>query len=38
MKKKLGLLLAMIHEPKLLVLDEPTNGWMSNRPIFSISG
>jgi ABC-type multidrug transport system ATPase subunit len=26
MKKKLGLLLAMIHEPKLLVLDEPTNG------------
>jgi ABC-2 type transport system ATP-binding protein len=26
MKKKLGLLLAMIHAPKLLVLDEPTNG------------
>jgi ABC-type uncharacterized transport system ATPase subunit len=26
MKKKLGLLLAIIHEPKLLVLDEPTNG------------
>lgn len=26
MKKKLGLLLAMIHKPKLLVLDEPTNG------------
>ena len=26
MKKKLGLLLAMIHQPKLLVLDEPTNG------------
>jgi ABC-2 type transport system ATP-binding protein len=26
MKKKLGLLLAMLHEPKLLVLDEPTNG------------
>lgn len=26
MKKKLGLLLAMIHEPKLLILDEPTNG------------
>jgi len=26
MKKKLGLLLAMIHHPKLLVLDEPTNG------------
>jgi len=26
MKKKLGLLLAMVHEPKLLVLDEPTNG------------
>jgi ABC-type multidrug transport system ATPase subunit len=26
MKKKLGLLLAMRHEPKLLVLDEPTNG------------
>jgi ABC-2 type transport system ATP-binding protein len=25
-KKKLGLLLAMLHEPKLLVLDEPTNG------------
>jgi ABC-2 type transport system ATP-binding protein len=26
MKKKLGLLLAMLHDPKLLVLDEPTNG------------
>ena len=26
MKKKLGLVLAMLHEPKLLVLDEPTNG------------
>ncbi|HWZ45138.1 MAG TPA: ABC transporter ATP-binding protein [Candidatus Saccharimonadales bacterium] len=26
MKKKLGLLLAMLHGPKLLVLDEPTNG------------
>jgi ABC-type multidrug transport system ATPase subunit len=26
MKKKLGLLLAMLHEPRLLVLDEPTNG------------
>jgi ABC-type multidrug transport system ATPase subunit len=26
MKKKLGLLMAMLHEPKLLVLDEPTNG------------
>ena len=26
MKKKLGLLLALVHEPKLLVLDEPTNG------------
>ena len=26
MKKKLGLLLAMVHDPKLLVLDEPTNG------------
>jgi len=26
MKKKLGLLLAMVHAPKLLVLDEPTNG------------
>jgi len=26
MKKKLGVLLAMLHEPKLLVLDEPTNG------------
>jgi ABC-2 type transport system ATP-binding protein len=26
MKKKLGLLLAMLHEPQLLVLDEPTNG------------
>jgi ABC-2 type transport system ATP-binding protein len=26
MKKKLGLLLAMLHEPKLLILDEPTNG------------
>ena len=26
MKKKLGLMLAMLHQPKLLVLDEPTNG------------
>ena len=26
MKKKLGLLLAIQHQPKLLVLDEPTNG------------
>jgi ABC-type multidrug transport system ATPase subunit len=26
MKKKLGLLLALLHSPKLLVLDEPTNG------------
>ncbi len=26
MKKKLGLLLAILHEPNLLVLDEPTNG------------
>lgn len=26
MKKKLGLLLALIHSPPLLILDEPTNG------------
>src|SRR5262245_25459488 len=26
MKKKLGLLLSMLHAPKLLILDEPTNG------------
>lgn len=26
MKKKLGLVLAMLHQPKVLVLDEPTNG------------
>ncbi len=26
MKKKLGLMLAMLHGPRLLVLDEPTNG------------
>jgi ABC-2 type transport system ATP-binding protein len=25
MKKKLGLLLALLHQPKLLILDEPTN-------------
>ncbi len=26
MKKKLGLLLALVHRPLLLILDEPTNG------------
>ncbi len=26
MKKKLGLILAMLHQPRVLVLDEPTNG------------
>ena len=26
MKKKLGILLALVHEPSLLILDEPTNG------------
>jgi len=26
MKKKLGIVLAILHQPKLLVLDEPTNG------------
>jgi ABC-2 type transport system ATP-binding protein len=26
MKKKLGLLLALLHDPTLLILDEPTNG------------
>ncbi len=26
MKKKLGLLIALLHRPKLLILDEPTNG------------
>ena len=26
MKKKLGLICAMIHDPPLLILDEPTNG------------
>ena len=26
MKKKLGLALAMLHQPRVLVLDEPTNG------------
>jgi ABC-type multidrug transport system ATPase subunit len=26
MKKKLGLLLSLLHQPKLLILDEPTNG------------
>ncbi len=26
MKKKLGLILALLHQPQLLVLDEPTNG------------
>jgi ABC-type multidrug transport system ATPase subunit len=26
MKKKLGLLMALLHRPVLLILDEPTNG------------
>jgi ABC-2 type transport system ATP-binding protein len=26
MKKKLGLITALLHSPKLLILDEPTNG------------
>jgi len=26
MKKKLGLLMALLHQPRLLILDEPTNG------------
>jgi ABC-2 type transport system ATP-binding protein len=26
MKKKLGMVLALLHEPALLILDEPTNG------------
>lgn len=26
MKKKLGLICAMLHDPQLLILDEPTNG------------
>jgi ABC-2 type transport system ATP-binding protein len=26
MKKKLGLLLALVHQPRLLIMDEPTNG------------
>ncbi|MES2469558.1 MAG: ABC transporter ATP-binding protein [Verrucomicrobiota bacterium] len=26
MKKKLGIMLALLHQPKLLILDEPTNG------------
>lgn len=38
MKKKLGLLLALIHDPVLLILDEPTNGLdvESTRLFFSL--
>lgn len=40
MKKKLGLLLALIHSPTLLILDEPTNGLdvESTRIFFELMG